>query len=480
MNYIPLARKYRPTNFIGLRGQEPLVLTLKNAIIYNKIANAYLLSGIRGTGKTTSARIIAKTVTCHNISEEAVPCDECKSCKAFDAHPDIIEFDAASNTGVEDIRAIIDACEYKPLIGKYKVYIIDEVHMLSKSAFNAILKVLEEPPQHVVFVFATTEVNKIPITVISRCQRFDLSRISITEISDLLENICKKEDIAYTSEALRAIAQKSDGSARDAIFLLEKLSIYDKAGATIENLDKALGNVGIEKVLNYLAAVIESQSKDALEIISEIYCKSYDLHMFFQQVVTLLVHIIKYKIGYQDLLYQQHKKHIDILSKQELSYLSIIYQILENGFASLKGSFDVLLAAEMLTIKAICIKAIPNIEKAALPVNHDKKDVYFILDLLYKSNNMKLYYYLLNEVEIINYSFGSLSIAGSAETSKEKEELKILLNKLTGTPWEINYSLKDSIESLKSKLISDIEKTSQWSALSSCFSGAKVIDILHK
>ena len=200
MSYIVLARKYRPKNFIELKGQDVLVQTLTNAINFEKLHHAYLLTGIRGIGQTTTARIIAKTINCENPTKNenvVIPCEECSNCKSIKngSHPDVIEFDAASNTGIDDIKTMFEGISYAPALGKYRVFIVDEVHMLSTKAFNSLLKTLEEPPQNVMFIFATTEVQKIPVTVISRCQRYDLRRLSFEEVLILLKDIAKNENL---------------------------------------------------------------------------------------------------------------------------------------------------------------------------------------------------------------------------------------------------------------------------------------------
>src|SRR4051812_14764274 len=228
MEYRVLARKYRPANFDDLIGQETLVRTLSNAIRNGRIAHAFLLTGIRGVGKTTTARIIARALNCIGADGKGnatiSPCGVCSNCTmiAEDRHVDVLEMDAASHTGVGDIRELIDTVRYLPSSARYKVYIIDEVHMLSTSAFNALLKTLEEPPPHVKFIFATTEARKIPVTILSRCQRFDLKRIDMEKLAQHLSNIAGKEQVAIDAEALKLIALSAEGSVRDALSLLDQ------------------------------------------------------------------------------------------------------------------------------------------------------------------------------------------------------------------------------------------------------------------
>ena len=227
-NYVVLARKYRPQTFSELLGQDALVKTITNAIKNNRLHHAYILTGIRGVGKTTTARIIAKALNC--TGKDATngptvnPCGICENCRAIaeSRHIDVLELDAASRTGVDDIREILDGVRYRPTNGRYKVYIIDEIHMLSKQAFNALLKTLEEPPSHVIFIFATTEIRKVPVTVLSRCQRFDLQRLSIETLMTHFKNIIAKENLSAEDEALHLIAKAADGSCRDGLSLLDQ------------------------------------------------------------------------------------------------------------------------------------------------------------------------------------------------------------------------------------------------------------------
>ncbi|HOB25626.1 MAG TPA: DNA polymerase III subunit gamma/tau, partial [Bacilli bacterium] len=223
MNYKVLYRKYRPNNFDELIGQEHIIKILKNSIIENKIAHAYLFTGPRGTGKTSTAKLFAKALNCTN-STNGIPCEKCDNCKNFNNNPDIIELDAASNNGVDNMRLIIDGVQVAPAMSKYKIYIIDEAHMLSSSAWNAFLKTLEEPPENVIFILATTEIQKVPLTILSRCQRFDFCRINKDEITKHLEKICEKENIKYEEDAIKEISNISDGCMRDALSVLDQLS----------------------------------------------------------------------------------------------------------------------------------------------------------------------------------------------------------------------------------------------------------------
>src|SRR5579871_2021192 len=246
--YRVLARKYRPSDFTGLVGQEALVRTLRNAFASGRIAHAFMLTGVRGVGKTTTARIIARALNCIGSDgtrrEPTIhPCGVCEPCVSIaeSRNVDVQEMDAASRTGIDDIREIIEGVRYAPASARYKVYIIDEVHMLSKAAFNGLLKTLEEPPPHVKFVFATTEVRKVPVTVLSRCQRFDLRRIEAGRLAELMRGIAAKEGIAIDEEALRLVARAAEGSARDALSILDQAIAHASGTAAAEAVRGMLG-----------------------------------------------------------------------------------------------------------------------------------------------------------------------------------------------------------------------------------------------
>ena len=242
MAYLAMARKWRPRNFEEMVGQDHIAQTIRNAIGGKRISHGYLFTGTRGVGKTTSARILAKALNCKG-GPTATPCETCENCKAVNAgnSMDVLEIDAASNTGVDNIRDLREQVKYAPMQGTYKIYIVDEVHMLTKNAFNALLKTLEEPPAHVVFIFATTEVNKVPQTILSRVQRFDFKRISETRIRERLEFICSQEDIHPERQALEALARKADGSMRDALSLFDQVYAFSGADLTLEAVRKVLG-----------------------------------------------------------------------------------------------------------------------------------------------------------------------------------------------------------------------------------------------
>lgn len=282
MSYTALYRKFRPLCFEDVKGQDHIVKTLKNQIRADRIGHAYLFTGTRGTGKTTIAKILARAVNCENPVDGS-PCGECASCKSILAGTgmNVIEMDAASNNGVEDVRGIVEDISYSPAEGKYKVYIIDEVHMLSTSAFNALLKTLEEPPSYVIFILATTEVHKIPITILSRCQRYDFKRISIETITNRLRELMEKEEVKVQDRALRYIAKTADGSMRDALSLLERCTaFYYGEELTYDKALEVLGAVDTDVFSRLLRSVLAQDVAGCISLLEEMVMQGRELVQF--------------------------------------------------------------------------------------------------------------------------------------------------------------------------------------------------------
>lgn len=283
MSYMALYRKWRPDEFEEVKGQEHVVTTLKNQITHDRVGHAYLFCGTRGTGKTTVAKLFAKAVNCEHPLEDGSPCNECAACKAISdgSSLNVIEIDAASNNGVDNIRDIREEVQYSPAEGKYKVYIIDEVHMLSIGAFNALLKTLEEPPSYVIFILATTESHKIPITILSRCQRYDFRRISLDTIYDRLVELLKREGIEAEEKAVRYVAKAADGSMRDALSLLDQcIAFYLGQTLTYEKVLEVLGAVDVEVFNQLMCYVASNDTMKALGIIDEIVWQGRELSQF--------------------------------------------------------------------------------------------------------------------------------------------------------------------------------------------------------
>lgn len=370
--YQPLAIKYRPKGFANLMGQDVLARTLSSAIINNRIASAYLLTGIRGVGKTTSARIVATAINCENKKingTEVEACGECANCKSVKAgnHPDIIEIDAASRTSVDDVRQIIESSEYKSFLGKYKIFIIDEVHMLSKNAFNALLKTLEEPPKNVLFIFATTEVNKIPITILSRCQRFDLRRLSPEEIEALIAKISESEGIKFEKEALILIAAKSEGSARDAISMLDQASLLASAHNNgIVSLDltrEMLAITSLDLVIEFIENILSQEVGKVLSVISQVNSNSGDILYFLENVLDVIGYLTKLAStkDYSENLYSTYNEKLAKISKDySVAIFTMIWQIFSKSIPEIKSSHNQFLSVEMAAIKAIYAVGIPT------------------------------------------------------------------------------------------------------------------------
>lgn len=289
MNYKVLYRKYRPDKFENIIGQDYSIQMLKNSIIHNKISHAYLFTGPRGTGKTSTAKVFAKTINCLNpVNGEA--CGKCAACLAFSTSPDIIEIDAASNNGVDDIRELINNVKIAPSEGKYKIYIIDEVHMMTTSAFNALLLTLEEPPAHAVFIMATTNVENVPITILSRCQRFNFQKISLENLKKQIRKICDLEKIKITDEAIEEIAYLSEGGLRDALSLLDQLSSNEEE-ITAEKILENYGSISSKFVKDLLKELSEGNVSSVIDKIQELENTSSDYKIFIKKVVQELAHI---------------------------------------------------------------------------------------------------------------------------------------------------------------------------------------------
>ncbi|MCR5368730.1 MULTISPECIES: DNA polymerase III subunit gamma/tau [Eubacterium] len=299
MSYTALYRKWRPDSFEEVKGQEHIVKTLKNEVIHNRIGHAYLFCGTRGTGKTSIAKLFAKTVNCEHPVDGS-PCGECESCKAIARGNsfNVIEIDAASNNGVDNIRQITEAVQYAPSQGKYLVYIIDEVHMLSAGAFNALLKTLEEPPEYVIFILATTEARKVPVTIMSRCQRYDFHRISIETITARLAELMEREGIKATDEALRYVARAADGSMRDALSILDQCISFNLGEElTFEKVLNSIGAVDVDIFIRMTETIIKDDINSLMDIVNEVVWQGRDLTQFVSDYIWFIRNMLFLKIS---------------------------------------------------------------------------------------------------------------------------------------------------------------------------------------
>lgn len=368
-----LSLKYRPQSFDEVIGQDVMVQIIKNAIKMDRIANAYLLTGIRGVGKTTTARIIAKAINCKNSENLEKKCEGFCHCEAItnSNHIDVLEMDAASKTGIDDIRELIDSAKYYPTSAKYKVFIIDEVHMLSKQAFNGLLKTLEEPPPHLKFILATTEVKKIPLTIISRCQRFDLRRIKLEEMISFLKKISEKEKAKINEKALLLIAKASEGSVRDALSILDQaISTFNVLGEEITEISVRimLGIADRSRIIDIVRLVIDGNKAKALDEAQEIFDLGADPKLVLQDMLEVIYLISRSKsfgkIENDLTVSESESDLIFSLSKDiDFSYISMIWQFILKGIEELNFVPNHFLSFQMLIMRLVHLKDLPSPEQ---------------------------------------------------------------------------------------------------------------------
>lgn len=369
--YVVLARKYRPQNFEDLLGQDALVQTLTNAIKNNRLHHAYILTGIRGVGKTTTARLIAKALNCTGLDGKGGPtihpCGVCENCKAIAAgrHIDVMELDAASRTGVDDIREILDGVRYKPTNARYKIYIIDEVHMLSKNAFNALLKTLEEPPAHVKFIFATTEIRKVPVTVLSRCQRFDLQRLTIEDLTKLFNKIVAAENLKAEDEALHMIAKAADGSARDGLSLLDQAISLGAGVVKTDIVKEMIGLADRSQTFELFEKLVLGDTKETIIKLQEQYKNGANPTTLLQDLINITHLLAKTKLVLSFVndpsLSEAEKELCQRLgAKVSIAVLSKMWQMMIKGLGELQVAPVQIDALEMILIRIAYSASLPT------------------------------------------------------------------------------------------------------------------------
>ena len=518
-----LARKYRPQIFDDLIGQEALVQTVTNAIKQNRLAQAYMLTGIRGIGKTTSARIIAKGINC--IGEDGNggmtpnPCGKCKHCRdiANDSHIDVIEIDAASNTGVDNVREIIEGAKYNPVSARYKVYIIDEVHMLSKQAFNALLKTLEEPPERVKFIFATTEIRKVPLTILSRCQRFDLKRIQTDKLAEYLATICEKEKKQFSSEALYLIAKAGNGSVRDALSLLDQAFTQLPDNPTPELVREMLGVADKGALLDLYQATLNGQMELCFDLLSKQYESGSDALILVQDLLDLTHTITCLKVSprttvLSDFTENEQKILKELATKLSMHTITANWQLLIKGIQEVRMADAPFQATEMLLIRMAymsdvpppeqllaevkknaetSVKQVPQIQEQKLESQTSVKaperprttfqNIKEIYELAHKSGELILACHIETFIHPIEIKPGELvcTIDKKAPNTLPLNLAKLLRDK-TGDNWIITQreggkpSLKEQKEKAKQQLLDDIQKDPAVAEIERLFAGAKI------
>ena len=536
-----LALKYRPQTFDDLIGQEVVAETITNSIKADKIPNAYLFTGIRGIGKTTTARIVAKALNCLNGIENKckIKCDNCDAITNSN-HIDVLEMDAASKTGVDDVRDLIEFSRYGPTSAKYKIFIIDEVHMLSKQAFNALLKTLEEPPEYLKFIFATTEIKKIPITVVSRCQRFDLSRIKSSELFEFIKKIKDKENGKISDDALKLIVKISEGSVRDALSLLDRalLSLDDGKELDLNSAQKIFGYFDKSQLIDLFELILKGEETKVISIYRKIYDQGVEPKVFINDFLELLYYFkninslnlestnfslndeefskIKNLSNQIDsdvlILFWQFAisslEEIDIVSNQHLSIEMFLIRLMhlssvksenkiENVETNLNSENFVKNTESELSSKTINqIKNVAQEEKTKPEVQTEIKAEHKIninafedlIEICAKKKEIKLKYELEKNVNLVKFEKNRIEI--SFNESLDKDFVKDLSSKLfewTGERWIITFSklrgqmsIKDKQKNVKKQLIDEMKNSEIFKSVMDKFPDAELIDVNSK
>lgn len=480
--YRVLARKYRPQTFNALIGQEAMVRTLENAIRRDRIAHAFLLTGVRGVGKTSTARLIAKALNCIGPDGQGGPtidpCGVCEPCRAIaeGRHIDVIEMDAASHTGVDDVREIIDASRYAAVSARYKIYIVDEVHMLSKNAFNALLKTLEEPPAHVKFLFATTEVNKVPVTVLSRCQRFDLRRIPAETLATHFAHVAEAEGVAAEPEALALVARAAEGSARDGLSILDQAIAHaDLAGGGVQAdaVREMLGLSDRNAVRDLLGLVLAADAPGALAAIRRQYDLGVDPAGVMRALLEAVHGVTQVKVGGGDdaaLPAEERAAYRDWAGNLSFPLLHRLWQLLLKGHEEVARAALPIETAEMAVLRAIHASTLPDpgdlarrLANGAMPAAApaatpptpaepaDRSPATFaaLVDLLSDEKQAILAFKLKQGARVVSYAAGEIVFSGSRPIAADTlSDLAAALRTLTGRQWRLSLADVDGAPTL--------------------------------
>ena len=525
-----LALKYRPQIFKDLIGQDIIVETIEKSISQNKIPNAFLFTGIRGVGKTTIARILAKSLNCENSEKNNCLNNKCNNCDEISdsRHIDVLEMDAASKTGVDDVRDLIEFSRYGPTSSKFKIFIIDEVHMLSKQAFNALLKTLEEPPDYLKFIFATTEVNKIPVTVLSRCQRFDLSRIKSEELNEFLSKVAEMEKIGVNKDVLNLISKISEGSVRDALSLLDRISLTNsdnqKRTVSLESAQEIFGYFDKEFTISIIEKIFDGDENKTLDLYRQIYQKGIEPKIFLNSFLEIIYYLKNFnnlkRVSFStDLTEDNFKKIKEISERLDANTLLLFWQFTIEIMDEINIVNDHNLSVEMFLIRLLYLKhnqiktddiaPIQNnkIEKKKVPVNQLKsssqekqnkildeqksinnieiKSFKELIDICNLKKELELKYELETNVNLINFKNGYIEI--SFNENLKKDFVKILSSKLyewTNTRWIISLSQNKGQETIrktseveKKNNLKDFERTETFNNIKNSFPDAELIDV---
>jgi len=469
--YRVLARKYRPQTFAELIGQDAMVTTLANAIERGRIAHAFLLTGVRGVGKTSTARLIAKSLNCIGPDGQGgptiTPCNICEPCRAISEgrHIDVIEMDAASHTGIDDIREIIDAVRYVSVSARYKIYIIDEVHMLSKAAFNALLKTLEEPPEHVKFLFATTEVNKVPVTVLSRCQRFDLRRIPAEKLAAHFAEVSKAEGVEVEAEALGMIARAAEGSARDGLSILDQAIAHGAGAVTTEQVRDMLGLADRGRIRRLLQLVLSGDATAALVNLDEAHELGIDPTQLLRGLMESLHAATRTKAGATaDALQSAEERESAAEMAQQLSWGTIhrLWQMLLKGLQDVEIAPDPREAAEMALLRlihaadmpdpaalmaklsgdgAVSATSSPTAAKSSVPTARLPNDFAGLVKAIERSGRHLLAQQLHDQVGLVRYAPPDLVLKPMRPLGPDwPRDLAVALKSATGASWQVSLS----------------------------------------
>ena len=510
-NYTVLARKYRSQDFQSLIGQDVLVKTLTTAINTSRIAHAYIFTGIRGTGKTSTARILAKALNCLSSDRAtATPCGKCENCRAIAAgqHIDVMEIDAASHTGVDNMRDILDAAQYRPTNGRYKVYIIDEVHMLSKAAFNALLKTLEEPPEHVIFILATTEIRQIPVTILSRCQRFDLVRVPVETLKKHFAWIAEQEHVELSDAANELLARAADGSVRDGLSLLDQ-AIAQTGGhvdetAVLDMLKRADRGV----VVDFMKTLLSGDTAAALAKVDQIYTNGADLSMLLTDMMewthwATRMHPALHAGDITNSPYtaDQRAQIAEIIKPVSLNTLSRIWQVLVASVPEMQATGNQKQCFDMLVVRCMHIADMPYIPDiikqqsqtvakqpvpaASQPQQEVQKTVYRVIasasDLasaLQESKEILLYSYYSSNIEISSISDGDLKYFDRKGDADFQQKLASWLMDKTGHQWKMErLSQSSNTQTFSEQKQQELESDPMVADAMSLFEGAEIVGV---